>query len=66
MKGLREIRGVMWERFRDVVEGGDGVGMRSVVDAMGAQLRSAEGELGAWRDGEGVGLERVPEIRLMI
>ncbi|KAE8445802.1 hypothetical protein EG329_012860 [Mollisiaceae sp. DMI_Dod_QoI] len=65
LPALKELKGVMWDRFQDVIDNGNAEGATSIKDAMNAQLRNAENELSKYRDNNDKKLA-VPEIRLMI
>ncbi|KUJ07548.1 uncharacterized protein LY89DRAFT_742776 [Mollisia scopiformis] len=64
LPALTELKGVMWDRFQDVIDNGNAEGTKTIKDAMNAQLRNAEHELSRYRDENDQSLV-VPEIRLM-
>ncbi|CZR61734.1 uncharacterized protein PAC_11631 [Phialocephala subalpina] len=65
MPNLKELKGVMWDRFQDVIDNGNAEGTNTIKNAMNAQLRNAELELSRYRDEHDETLV-VPEIALMI
>jgi hypothetical protein len=65
LPALKELKGVMWDGFQDLVDNGNAEGTKSIKDAMNAQLRNAEHELSCYMFEVDKKLV-VPEIRLMI
>lgn len=64
MPALKELKGVMWDRFQDVIDNGNAEGMFTVKDAMKSQLSNAEYALSKFRDEHDPSFA-VPRMELM-